>query len=215
LGGYDYDTFADDLATLIDRLDLNEITLIGFSMGGGEVARYIGRHGTKRVSRVVLMSAVPPFLLKTKDHMDGVDLSVFDALRAGVASNRQQFFSDFGDIFYGANRPGASIPSPILDWTFAISMQASLKGSFDCIKAFSETDFRIDLKAFDVPTLIMHGDDDQVVPFAFSGDKSAKEITGARLRVYKGAPHGIWFTLKDRINADLLSFIEGETNAGP
>ncbi|MGH7414003.1 MAG: alpha/beta fold hydrolase [Candidatus Rokuibacteriota bacterium] len=207
--GYEYDTFAEDLSTLIEALDLKDITLVGFSMGGGEVARYIGRQGTKRVSKAVLIGAVPPLLLKTADHPEGVDRTVFDGLRAGISADRPQFFADFGKVFMGANRPGAKVVSPgVLDWTFFMAMQASLKGTLDCVAAFSETDFRPDLKAFDVPTLVIHGDDDQVVPLEITGRASAKAIPGARLQVYKGAPHGLCFTHKDQINADLLAFLK-------
>jgi non-heme chloroperoxidase len=206
--GYDYNTFADDLAALIESLDLKDITLAGFSMGGGEVARYLGRHGTKRVAKAALISAVTPFLLKTADHPEGVDRSVFDGLRAGIALDRPQFFSDFGKVFTGANRPGAKVSQGALDWTLFLALQASLKGTLDCVGAFSETDFRSDLKAFKLPTLVIHGDDDQVVPFALSGSVAAKMIPGSRLEVYKGAPHGLYFTHKDRLNADLLAFVK-------
>jgi pimeloyl-ACP methyl ester carboxylesterase len=205
--GYDYDTFADDLATLIDTLDLNEVTLVGFSMGGGEVARYIGRHGTKRIARAVLMSAVTPLLLKQPDHPEGVEQPVFDGIRAGIAADRPQFFKDFGKAFFGANRPGSKVSEGILIWNLNLALQASLKGTLDCVTAFSATDFRADLKAFNVPTLVMHGDDDQIVPIDITGRAAAKAIPQARLKVYAGAPHGLYFTHKDELSADLLSFI--------
>jgi pimeloyl-ACP methyl ester carboxylesterase len=204
--GYDYDTFAADLSDLIDALELEDVILVGFSMGGGEVARYIGRYGTDSVARAVLVSAVPPFLMKSADNPQGVDRSVFDGIRAGIAADRPQFFAEFGKAFTGANRPGSKVSQGILDWTLFLALQASLKGTLDCVDAFSETDFRDDLQAFDVPTLVIHGDDDQIVPFEISGKASAAAIEGAQLKVYHGAPHGLYFTHKDQLNADLLAF---------
>lgn len=206
--GYNYDTFADDLKSLIKELDLDEVTLVGFSMGGGEVARYIGRHGVKRIAKAVLIGAVPPFLLKTADNPGGVDRAVFDGMRAGIAADRTQFFRDFGPVFMGANRPGALVSQGSLDWNLFLGMQASLKGTLDCVTAFSETDFRADLKAFDIPTLVIHGDDDQIVPFELSGQLAAKAIKGASLEIYKGAPHGLFITHKVQLNADLLAFLK-------
>ncbi|MGO8797596.1 MAG: alpha/beta fold hydrolase [Roseiarcus sp.] len=204
--GYDYDTFAGDLSDLIDALELEDVILVGFSMGGGEVARYIGRYGTDSVAKAVLVSSVPPFLLKGADNPQGVDRAVFDGIRAGIGADRAQFFADFGKAFTGANRPGSKVSQGMLDWTHFLALQASLKGTLDCVNAFSETDFREDLKAFDVPTLVIHGDDDQIVPFEVSGKASAAAIEGAALKVYKGAPHGLYFTHKDQLNADLLAF---------
>ncbi len=207
--GYDYDTFADDLAALIETLGLEDVTLVGACMGGGEVARYIGRHGTRRVAKAVLISAVAPFLLKTADNTEGVDRTLLDGLRAGIAADRGQFFSDFGKTLLGANRPGAKVSQGALDWKLNLALQASLKGTLDSLTAFSETDFRPDLKAFDVPTLVIHGDDDQVAPCEITGRAIAMAIPDARLEVYEGAPHGLCFTHKDRLNADLLAFIQG------
>lgn len=208
--GYDYDTFADDLASLMQSLDLIDAVLVGFSMGGGEVARYIGRHGTWRVAKAVLMSAVTPMLMRTDGNPDGVDPAAFDSIRAGLMSNRQGFMAGFGPVFYGASRPGAALPDGVLDWTFGMAMQTSPKATYDCVTALSETDFRTDLAAFDVPTLVLHGDEDQVVPYGPTGPRSAQAIAGARLVTYGGAPHGLFLTHKDRVNADLLSFIESD-----
>ncbi len=205
--GYDYDTFADDLRAVIKELDLRDVTLVGFSMGGGEVARFIGHHGTKRIAKAVLIGAVTPMLLETADHSNGVPRVVFDGIRTAIAADRPQFFSDFGKMFMGANRPGSKVSQGALDWTLFMAMQASLKGTLDCVGAFSETDFRADLKAFDVPTLVIHGDDDQIVPLEVTARASAQAISGARLEVYPAAPHGLYFTHKDRLNADLLAFL--------
>jgi pimeloyl-ACP methyl ester carboxylesterase len=160
------------------------------------------------VAKAVLVGAVPPLLLKTDDHPEGIDRAAFDGIRAGIAADRPKFFAEFGKIFMGANRPGANVSQGVLDWTLFMAMQASLKGTLDCVGAFSETDFRTDLAEFDVPTLVIHGDDDQIVPFALSGRVSAAAIAGARLEVYSGAPHGLYFTHKDRMNSDLLAFIK-------
>ncbi len=205
--GNDMDTFADDLATLADTLDLQGATLVGFSMGGGEVARYIGRHGTGRVSGVALVAAVPPLMLKTPAHPGGLPMETFDAIRAGVTADRSQFFQDLTLPFYGFNRPGAQVSQGLRDAFWLAGMQCGLKNVLDCIKAFSETDFTADLKTFDVPTLIIHGDDDQIVPIAASGQASARLVRDARLLVYPGAPHGLTATHKDRVNADLLAFV--------
>jgi non-heme chloroperoxidase len=208
-GGYDYDTFADDLATLFQELDLKDAALFGFSMGGGEVARYIGRHGTARLSKAGLVSAVTPLMLKTPNNPDGTPLAAFDAIRAGVRAGRSQFFKDLATPFFGANRAGAKVSPGTLDWFWFMAMQASIKGTLDCIKAFSETDFTADLKKFDRPTLIIHGDDDQIVPIAAAGLASAKIVKNAVLKVYPGAPHGLIVTEKDKVNADLLAFLKG------
>jgi pimeloyl-ACP methyl ester carboxylesterase len=205
--GYDYDTFADDLADLIGQLDLSDITLVGFSMGGGEVARYLARHGSSRVAKAVLVSAVTPLFIKTPDHVNGVEPGIFDQIRAGILSDRAGFFDSFGRVFYSANREGVKLSEGILSQTFGIAMQASLKGAHDCVTAFAETDFRPDMKAFNIPTLIIHGSDDQVVPYEPTGKLAAQMIPGSRLVVYEDAPHGLCFTHKDRLNKDLLEFV--------
>jgi non-heme chloroperoxidase len=206
--GNDLDTYADDLAELIEQLDLHDVILVGHSTGGGEVTRYIGRHGTERVAKAVLVSAIPPLMLKTEANPGGLPIEVFDEIRAGVAADRSQFYKDLSAPFYGANRPGAGVSQGVRDAFWLMSMQAGLKGSYDCIKAFSETDLTEDLKRIDVPTLVLHGDDDQIVPFADSAPLSAKIVAGAQLTVYEGAPHGLTATHKDRFNADLLAFIK-------
>lgn len=205
--GNDMDTYADDLAELVEALDLKDAIHVGHSTGGGEVTRYIGRHGTKRVARAVLINAVPPLLLKTEANPNGFPIEAVDQIRAGVQANRAQFFIDFSVPFFGYNRPGATVSQGVLD---SFRLQAALGGLpniYQCIKAFAETDFTEDLKKFDVPTLIMHGDDDQVVPIAISSLVSAKLVKGATLKVYPGLPHGMCSTHKDLINADLLEFI--------
>jgi non-heme chloroperoxidase len=206
--GYDYDTFADDLATLTEKLDLKKAIHVGHSMGGGEVARYIGRHGTRRVAKAVLIAAVPPLMLKTAANPGGLPLEVFDQIRAGVLADRSQFWKDLSMTFYGYNRPGAKMSQGVRDSFWLQGMFASINAVFSCIKAFSETDFTEDLKKFDVPTLVMHGDDDQIVPIADSASLSAKIIKGAVLKVYKGASHGLCTTHKNQINEDLLAFIK-------
>ena len=206
--GNEMDTYADDLSTLIETLDLKDAVLIGFSAGGGEVARYIGRHGTKRVAKAALISAVPPLMLKTAANPGGLPIKVFDDIRAGVLADRSQFFKDLSEPFYGANRPGAKVSQGLRDFFWLQGMQAGFKAVLDCIKAFSETDFTEDLKKFDVPTLILHGDDDQIVPINDSALLSAALIKGSTLKVYPGAPHGMCSTLKDQVNADLLAFIQ-------
>lgn len=207
--GNDMNTYADDLAKVIDSLDLHEAILVGHSTGGGEVARYIGRHGTKRVAKAVLISAVPPIMLKTAANPEGLELSVFDEIRSNIKKDRAQFFKDLSAPFYGANRPGSKVSQGLRDSFWRLSMQGGLKNIYDCVKAFSETDFTEDLKKFDIPTLIIHGDDDQIVPFNDAALKSSKIIKNAELKVYKGAPHGLCSTSKDQVNADLLNFIEG------
>ena len=205
--GNDMDTYADDLAELVATLDLRDAIHIGHSTGGGEVARYIGRHGTKRVAKAVLISAVPPLMLKTEKNPGGLPISVFDEIRAGVLSDRAQYFKDLSLPFYGFNRAGAPISQGLRDSFWLQGMLASHNAVFDCIKAFSETDLTEDLKRFDVPTLILHGDDDQIVPIGASALLSSKIVKGSTLRVYAGAPHGMPSTLKDRINEELLTFI--------
>jgi non-heme chloroperoxidase len=207
--GNDMDTFADDLAELIEKLDLQGAALIGFSMGGGEVARYIGRHGTKRLTKAVLISAVPPLMLKTTANPGGLPIKVFDEIRQGSAADRSQFYKDLaGGPFFGANRPGAKVSQGMIDSFWLQGMRAGHKNTFDCIKAFSETDFTEDLKKFDVPTLIIHGDDDQIVPIEVSAHLSAKLVRKSTLKVYPGGPHGLTETHKDQLNADLLAFLK-------
>lgn len=210
----DMDGYADDLAALIEALDLNDITLVGHSTGGGEVARYVGRHGTARVAKAVLIAAIPPHLLKTAANPDGLPLEVFDGLRAGLASDRAQFYKEFALQFYGANMPGAKVSQGVLDQFWLWSMQSGLKNAYESIKAFSETDFTEDLKKFDVPTLVLHGEDDQVVPVKNSARKSARLIKGAKEIYYPGAPHGLTATHQDQLNADLLAFISEAQQAG-
>ena len=205
--GNDMDTYADDLAALIEALDLRDVILVGHSTGGGEVTRYIGRHGTSRVAKAVLVDAISPLMLKTAANPEGTPIEAFDAIRAGVAGDRSQYYRDLAVPFYGANRPGAQVSQGILDMFWLWSMQAGLKGAYDCIKVFSETDLTEDLERFDVPTLIVHGDDDQIVPIAASAKRSSKIVEGSVLKVYEGAPHGLTATHKERFNADLLAFI--------
>jgi non-heme chloroperoxidase len=206
--GNDMDTYADDLATLIEALDLKKAIHIGHSTGGGEVARYIGRHGTKRVAKAILVGAVPPLMLKTEKNPGGLPLEVFDGIRAGVAHDRSQFFKDLSMPFYGFNRPNAKISEGLRDSFWAQGMQAGYKSVYDCVKAFSETDFTEDLKKFDVPTLVMHGEDDQIVPIADAALLSSKLIKGAVLKTYPGAPHGMLETMRESLNEDLLAFIK-------
>jgi non-heme chloroperoxidase len=206
--GYEYDTFADDFAALVNQLDLKDAIIVGHSMGGGEVARYIGRHGTKRVAKEVLVAAIPPLMLKTEANPGGVPMEVFDGIRGGLHADRSQFFKDVSAPFFGANRPGSTVSQGLRDSFWRQGMQASLKGVFDCVKAFSETDFTEDLKKIDVPTLIIHGDDDQIVPIANSALLSAKLVKKATLKIYKGASHGLCATHKDQLNEDLLVFIK-------
>ncbi len=207
--GNEMDTYADDLATLIDKLELKKAVLVGHSTGGGEVARYIGRHGTSRVGKAVLVSAVPPLMLKTPANPGGLPIDVFDTLRAGVLADRSQFYEDLSAPFFGANRPGSKVSRGVRDAFWAASMQVGLKAAFDCIKAFSETDFTRDLEKFDVPTLVLHGDDDQIVPIDAAGRASAKIVKNAKLIVYPGAPHGLPETHKRQLGEDLLAFVKG------
>ncbi|MCU1269436.1 MAG: Alpha/beta hydrolase [Acidobacteriaceae bacterium] len=206
--GNEMNTYADDLAALTEKLDLKNAIHVGHSTGGGEVARYIGRHGTKRVAMAVLVSAVPPLMLKTDKNPGGLPLSVFDGLRAQVAANRPQFYEELTLPFFGYNRPGANISEGIRYHFWLQGMLGGMKPHYDCIKAFSETDFTEDLKKFDVPTLILHGDDDQIVPIAAAAPLSAKLVKGATLKIYPGFPHGMPTTNADQINADLLAFIK-------
>ncbi len=204
------DGYADDLAAVIEALDLRDATLVGHSTGGGEVVRYIGRHGTKRVAKAVLIAAVPPIMLKSSANPEGLPMEVFDDLRSGITKDRSQFYKDLAIQFYGANRPGAKVSQGILDQFWLWSMQAGLKNAYESIKAFSETDFTEDLKRIDVPTLVMHGEDDQIVPVKDSAEKSARLVKGSKEIYYPGAPHGLTSTHQDLVNADLLAFIKSQ-----
>jgi len=192
---------------VIEALDLHDIVLVGHSTGGGEVTRYMGRHGTGRVAKAVLLGAIPPLMLKTEANPEGLPIEAFDEIRAGVAGDRSQYYKDLSAAFYGANRPGSTVSQGVRDAFWWMSMQVGLKGAYDCIKAFSETDLTEDCKRIDVPTLIVHGDDDQIVPIVASAMKSSKLIKDSQLKVYPGAPHGISTTHKDEFNADLLAFL--------
>jgi non-heme chloroperoxidase len=209
--GNDMDTYADDLAALVEELDVTEAIHIGHSTGGGEVARYIGRHGTKRVAKAVLISAIPPLMLKTPSNPAGSPIEVFDQLRAATLADRSEFLKEFSGPFYGANRPNAKVSQGLRDSFWLQGMVCGLVGFYQCIKVFSETDLTEDLKKFDVPTLIIHGDDDQIVPIGASAHLSSKLVKGATLKVYPGAPHGLPSTLKDQVNAELLAFIKERT----
>ncbi|WP_110992045.1 alpha/beta fold hydrolase [Pseudomonas sichuanensis] len=204
--GYDYDTFADDIAQLIEHLDLREVTLVGFSMGGGDVSRYIARHGSARIAGLVLLGAVTPVFGKRDDNPDGVDRAVFDGIKAGLRADRAQFIADFAAPFYGINH-GQQVSQGVQTQTLNIALLASIKGTLDCVSAFSETDFRPDMAKIDVPTLVIHGDDDQIVPFQSTGRKAAELIRGAELKVYEGAPHGFAVTHAQQLNEDLLAFL--------
>jgi non-heme chloroperoxidase len=206
--GNDMNGYADDLAAVIEELDLNDVTLVGHSTGGGEVTRYIGRHGTKRVAAAILIGAVPPILVKSASNPEGIPLEVFDGLRTSLVKDRSQFWKDFAVMFYGANRPKAKVSQGLVDQFWLWSMEGGLTNLYDSIKAFSETDFHEDLKKVDVPTLIMHGEDDQIVPIDISGKKTAKLIRGAQTIFYPGMPHGLTATNVDQVNADLLKFLK-------
>lgn len=203
----DMDGYADDLAAVIEALNLTEATLVGHSTGGGEVARYIGRYGTGRVAKAVLISAVPPIMVQTPDNPEGLPIQVFDEMRANLVKDRSQFYQDLAQMFYGANRPGAKVSKGILDQFWLWSMQSGLKNAYESIRAFSETDFRDDLAKFDVPTLVMHGEDDQIVPVKDSAHKTAQLVPNGQEIYYPGAPHGMTATLQDQINNDLLAFL--------
>ncbi|WP_060899577.1 alpha/beta hydrolase [Streptomyces mirabilis] len=209
--GNDLDTYADDLAQLIEALDLRGVILVGHSTGGGEVTRYIGRHGTGRVAKAVLLGAIPPLMLKTEANPEGLPLEVFDEIRKGVATDRSQYYEDLSVPFYGANRPGSQVSQGTRDAFWLWCLQVGIKGSYDCVKAFSETDLTEDLKRFDIPTLIAHGDDDQIVPIVAAAEKSSKIVKDATLKVYPGAPHGLSMVapFKDVFDADLLAFARG------
>jgi non-heme chloroperoxidase len=208
--GHEMNIYADDLAALVKTLHLKDVIHVGHSTGGGEVARYIGRHGTARVAKAVLIGAVPPILAKSDTNPGGIPIELFDQIRASVQADRSQYFKDFSAPFYGANREGATVSQGLRDSFWQQAMWAGLKPVYDCIKAFSETDFTEDLKRFDVPTLILHGDDDQIVPIDVSARRSSTLVPNARLVVYEGAPHGMCSTLKDRVNQELLAFFSEE-----
>ena len=212
-GGNDMNTYADDLATLVEKLDVKNAIHVGHSTGGGEVARYIGRHGTKRVAKAVLISAVPPLMLKTPSNPAGTPIEVFDQIRKSILTDRAQYWKDFSAPFYGANRPGAKVSQGLRDSFWLQGMVAGLNAEYDCVKAFSETDQTEDLKKFDVPTLILHGDDDQIVPIAASALLSSKIVKGSILKVIPGAPHGMVSTLKNQINEELLTFFKQSKEA--
>src|SRR5262252_5160988 len=205
--GNDMNGYADDLAAVIETLDLHDATLVGHSTGGGEVVRYIGRHGTKRVAKAVLIAAVPPLMLKTAANPEGLPIEVFDQLRASVVADRSQFWRDLSMPFYGYNRPGAKVSEGVREAFWRQGMVAGFPASYFCIKAFSETDLTADLAKIDVPTLVLHGDDDQIVPIGASAMRSSKLIKNATLKIYPGAPHGMCTTHKDQVNADLLAFL--------
>ena len=213
--GNEMDTYADDLVELIEKLDLKNAVLVGFSAGGGEVARYIGRHGTKRLAKAALISAVPPLMLKTDANPKGLPMKVFDGIRASSIADRSKFYKTLAKgPFFGFNRKDAKVSQGMVDWFWLQGMKAGHKGTYDCIKAFSETDFTEDLKKFDVPTLIIHGDDDQIVPIGAAALAAAKLIKNSTLKVYKGAPHGLIATHKEKLNADLLAFLKSEELLG-
>ena len=213
--GNDMDTYADDLAALVETLNLTNVIHVGHSTGGGEVTRYIGRHGTKRVAKAVLVDAVTPGMLKTPTNPDGVPLQIFDDIRNGVLTNLSQYWEDFALPFYGANRAGAKVPQGVLDRFWLLSMQCGIAAAYFCINAFSETDLVEDCKKFDVPTLIIHGDDDQIVPIGVGGNRSSKLIRNATYKVYKGAPHGLMSTHLEQFNADLLDFAREKATSAP
>jgi non-heme chloroperoxidase len=206
--GNNLDTYADDLAAVIETLDLHDVVLVGHSTGGGEVTRYIGRHGTSRVAKALLVGAIPPLMLKTDANPEGLPLEAFDQLRTSLLADRSQFYKDLSAPFYGANRPNSTVSQGVRDMFWLWSMTVGLKGAYDCIKAFSETDLTEDLKKFDIPTLFIHGDDDQIVPIVAAAEKAVKIVPNATLKVYPGAPHGLTSTLKDEFNADLLAFLK-------
>jgi non-heme chloroperoxidase len=206
--GNDMDHYADDLAAVIEELDLHDAVLVGHSTGGGEVTRYIGRHGTSRVSKAVLVGAIPPLMLKTAANPGGTPIEAFDAIRTGLAADRSQFYKDLSASFYGANRPGSTVSQGVRDAFWLMSMQVGFKAAYDCVKAFSETDLTDDLKKIDVPTLIIQGDDDQIVPIDDSGRLSVNIVEDAELKEYPGAPHGLFQTHKEQFNGDLLTFVK-------
>jgi pimeloyl-ACP methyl ester carboxylesterase len=205
--GYDYDTFADDIADLISQLALSQVTLVGFSMGGGDVVRYLARHGSASISKLALISSVTPFLMKTEDNPGGVDKAVFDGIKAGLEADRAQFLMEFNAYYFGTNRAGSAVSPGVVHQTLQMGYNASLKATIDCVTAFSETDFRADLTGIDVPTLVIHGDDDQTAPKPATGDRTARMISGCIYKVYAEAPHALYATHKKQLNEDLLSFL--------
>lgn len=207
--GNDMDTYSDDLASLVEKLELRDAIMVGHSTGGGEVTRYLGRHGTHRAVKAVLVSAIPPVMVKSATNPGGLPVSVFDEIRTGVGTNRSQYYRDLSAPFYGANRPGSKVPQGLRDQFWLQSMQVGLKGAYDCIKVFSETDFNEDLKKIDIPVLVLHGDDDQIVPIDDSARLSSKLLKRATLKVYAGAPHGLTSTHAEQFNADVMAFIKG------
>ena len=206
---YDYDTFADDLKALIDQLHLTDVTLVGFSMGGGEIARYIGKYGNDKVSKVVLVSSVTPFMLKTEDNSEGVDKEVFDEMVENIDKDRPDFLAEFGKKFYGVSLFNEAVSDHTLAWNQSLCLMSSHKATVDCLRAFSETDFRDDLSKINVPTLIIHGDDDKTVPIEASGNRTSALLPNAKYLVYEDAPHGLFITEKDKLNMDLINFING------
>ena len=206
--GNDMDTYADDFAAVMEALDLKNAILVGHSTGGGEVTRYIGRHGTRRVAKVLLLSAIPPLMLRTPSNPEGLPKEVFDQIRGGIANDRSQYYKELGKAFFGANRQGSKVSQGVLDQFWLLSMRVGLVGAYECIEAFSETDLTEDLTKFDKPTLIIHGDDDQIVPIQASAKLSSKRVTGATRKVYPGAPHGLFQTHREQFNADLLNFVK-------
>lgn len=206
---YDYNTLADDLKALLEQLDLKEVTLVGFSMGGGEIARYIGKYGTERIAKVALVSSVTPFMLKTVDNTEGVPKETFDGMVEKITTDRPAFLADFGKHFYGVNMLSHPVSQELLDWNQMLCLMSSAKATVDCVRSFSETDFRKDLTKMDVPTLIIHGDADQTVPITVSGNKTAALLPNAKYIVYQDAPHGLFITEKEQLNADLIDFIGG------
>ncbi|MBP2169349.1 pimeloyl-ACP methyl ester carboxylesterase [Erwinia toletana] len=205
--GYNYDTFASDIHDLINHLDLQDVTLVGFSMGGGDVTRYIARYGSERINALVLLGAVTPLFIQTDDHSAGVPKEVFEGIRQGLRADRAQFISDFATPFYGVNQ-GMQVSPGVMSQTLNIALMASLKGTIDCVTAFSETDFRADMATIDVPTLVIHGSNDQIVPFEATGKLAAEMIADAQLKVYQGAPHGFAVTHQQQLNDDLLAFLQ-------
>ena len=209
---YDYDTLADDLKSLIEELDLNDVTLVGFSMGGGEIARYIGKYGNDKIAKVILIASVTPFMLKTGNNPEGVDKQIFDEMVEKISKDRPAFLEEFAKKFYGVNSINQSVSQPILDWNQMLCLMSSPKATIDCVRSFSETDFREDLKKINVPVLIIHGDADKTVPINVSGDKTSQLLPQARYIVYENAPHGLFITEKDKLNADLISFISDDNS---
>jgi len=206
---YDYDTFAGDLKALIDQLHLTDITLVGFSMGGGEIARYIGKYGSDKISKIVLISSVTPFMLNTNDNSEGVDKEVFDEMVESISKDRPAFLADFGKKFYGVSLFNDAISEQMLAWNQSLCLMSSHKATIDCVRAFSETDFREDLSKINVPTLIIHGDEDKIVPIEVSGNRTSMMLPNAKYLIYEGAPHGLFITEKDKLNMDLIDFING------